>query len=82
MNKALLLAGIAIVAVSKAIILKSILVDSPAYQKCVSEMSIGVVQTCGTDPFFYFMLGWFVTVGGAIMIIFGLRTPATKSISR
>jgi hypothetical protein len=36
MNKALVFAGIAIVAVSKFIILKSILVDSPAYQKCVS----------------------------------------------
>ena len=82
MNKALLLAGIAVVAVSKATILKSILVDSPAYRRCVSEMAIGVAQTCGTDPFLYFILGWFVTVGGFVLIIFGLKMPAARSISR
>jgi hypothetical protein len=37
MNRALVFAGIVVVAASKAIVLKSILVDSPAYQRCVSE---------------------------------------------
>jgi hypothetical protein len=78
MNKGLVLAGIAIVAVSKFIIIKSILVDSPAYQKCISA----VAHACGTDPFAYFVLGWFVTVGGFVLLVFGLRMPAARSISR
>jgi hypothetical protein len=77
MNKVLVFAGIAIVAVSKFIILKSILVDSPAYQKCVSA----VAGACGTAPFAYFVFGWFVTIGGFVILVFGLRMPAA-SISR
>ena len=79
MNKALVFAGIAVVTMSKVIVLKSILVDSPAYQRCLSE---GPASLCGTDPFTYFILGWFVTIGGFILLIFGLRMPATRSISR
>lgn len=79
MNKALVLAGVAAVAISKAIILKSILVDVPAYQRCLSG---GVAQACGTDPFTYFIIGWFVTVGGFVLLVFGLRMPAARSISR
>ena len=78
MNRALVFAGIAVVAVSKFIILKSIVVDSPPYQKCVSA----VAGACGTDPFAYFVLGWFVTVGGFVLLVFGLRMPAARSISR
>ena len=81
MNKALVFAGIVVVAVSKFIVLKSILIDSPAYQRCVSDAP-AVSQACGTDPFAYFILGWFVTVGGFILLVFGLRMPAAKSISR
>ncbi|HEX7032823.1 MAG TPA: hypothetical protein VF172_07480 [Nitrososphaera sp.] len=81
MNKELVLAGIAVVAISKVITLKSILVDSPAYQKCLSAS--GLAQACGIDPFTYFIIGWFVTVGGFVLLVFGLRMPATrKSISR
>jgi hypothetical protein len=84
MNKTLVLAGIAVVAISKIIVLKSILVDSPVYQRCVSDESTSVAQAvCGTDPFVYFILGWFVTVGGFILLVFGLKMPATRrSISR
>jgi hypothetical protein len=78
MNKALVFAGIGTVVVSKFVILKSILVDSPAYQSCASA----VVQVCGIDPFAYFVLGWFVTVGGFVLLVFGLKMPATRSISR
>ena len=39
MNKALVFAGIAVVVISKAIVLKSILIDSPVYQSGVSERS-------------------------------------------
>ena len=83
MNKALVFAGIAIVVISKVIVLKSILMDSPVYQRCVSDGS-SIAQVCGgTDPFVYFILGWFITVGGFILLIFGLRMPTTRrSISR
>jgi hypothetical protein len=81
MNKALVIAGIAVVAISKFIVLKSILVDSPVYQRCLSEAP-AAAQACGSDPFAYFILGWFVTVGGFVLLVFGLRMPATKSISR
>ena len=80
MNKALVFAGIAIVAISKVIVLKSILIDSPAYQRCVSE-GPNVAQACGMDPFTYFIIGWFITVAGFILIVFGLRMPVTKKIS-
>jgi len=83
MNKALVFAGIAVVVISKVIVLKSILIDSSVYQRCVSDGSSVVTQVCGTDPFVYFILGWFVTVGGFILLIFGLRMPTTtRSISR
>jgi hypothetical protein len=84
MNKTLVFAGIAIVAISKIIVLKSILIDSPVYQRCVSDESTSVAQAvCGIDPFVYFILGWFVTVGGFILLIFGLKMPATRrSISQ
>jgi hypothetical protein len=84
MNKTLVFAGIAVVVISKVIVLKSILVDSPVYQRCVSDESTSVAQACGgTDPFVYFILGWFVTVGGFILLVFGLKMPATRrSISR
>ncbi len=82
MNKFLVFAGIAVVVISKVIVLKSMLVDLTAYQTCVSDDSMRVAQSCGTDPFVYFILGWFVTVGGFILLIFGLKMPATRSISR
>ncbi len=83
MNRGLLFAGIAIVVVSKVIVLKSILVDSPVYQRCVSDGSTVAQVACGTDPFVYFILGWFVTVGGFVLVVIGLKMPATRtSISR
>jgi hypothetical protein len=84
MNKTLVFAGIAIVAISKVIVLKSILIDSPVYQRCVSNESTSAAQACGgTDPFVYFILGWFITVGGFILLVFGLKMPATRrSISQ
>jgi hypothetical protein len=58
MNKALVFTGVAVVAISKIIVLKSILVDLPVYQRCVSDEPTSMVQAvCGTDPFVYFILG-------------------------
>jgi hypothetical protein len=82
MNKALVFAGIAVVAISKVIVLKSILVDSSAYQRCMTNEHSSLAQSCGTDPFVYFILGWFVTVGGFTLLAFGLKMPAARSISR
>jgi hypothetical protein len=81
MNNLLVFAGIAVVVISKAIVLKLILVDLSAYQRCISDGQVSVAQSCGTDPFIYFIVGWFVTVGGFILLVFGLKMPATRSIS-
>jgi hypothetical protein len=82
MNKFLVFAGIAVVVISKVIVLKSILVDLPTYERCLSEDSVRLAQSCGTDPFVYFILGWFVTIGGFILLVFGLKMPATRRILR
>ena len=64
MNKALVFAGIAVVVVSKVIVLKSILIGSPVYQRCMSSDGSSMAQAAcgGTDPFVYFIIGWCVTV--------------------
>ena len=82
MNKILIFAGIAVVVISKAIVIKSMLFDMQGYQKCLSDAPVRLAQSCGTDPFLYFVLGWFVTVGGFILVVFGLKMPAIRSISR
>jgi hypothetical protein len=83
MSKTLVFAGIAIVVISKVIVLKSILFDLPAYERCMSGGPT-LAHVCGMDPFVYFILGWFITAGGFILVIFGLKMPATtrRSISR
>jgi hypothetical protein len=87
MNKAPIIAGIIVAAISKVIILKSVLIDAPAYEECISRHGFNLgasvpIWTCGPDPFIYFLIGWFITVGGFILIVFGLRMPATRSIPR
>jgi hypothetical protein len=82
MNKSLLLAGIALVVVSKAIVLKSILVDLSAYQRCQASLPISSPNSCGTDPLLYFILGWSVTAVGFILLVIGLRMPSVRTISR
>jgi hypothetical protein len=77
MNKALIIAGIAVAVVSKIVILKSILIDMPAYEQCTS-----IPTSCGIDPLVYFAIGWVVAIGGFIMIILGFRMPAIRKISR
>jgi len=74
MNKVLIIAGIAIVAIAKATILKSILVDQPGYERCLSGSVNPGAAACGTDPLVYFMIGWIVTAVGAIVLIYGLRS--------
>jgi hypothetical protein len=74
----MIIAGIAIVAVAKVTIIKSILIDQPAYEQCLSS---SLVLGCGTDPLIYFMIGWIITAVGAIVLIYGLRASRT-TISR
>ncbi len=76
MNKALVFGGIAAVVVSKFIVLKSILIDLPAYERCMSaDGGLTVAHACGIDPIVYFILGWLATAGGFILVIFGLKMP-------
>ena len=82
MNKTRILVGIAVVVISKGIVIKSILVDSSAYQRCVSDVAVSLAHSCGTDPFIYFILGWLVTVSGFVLLVLGLKMPATRTISR
>lgn len=88
MNKILLIAGVVIVAFSKAVIVKSILVDQPLYEKCLSgePFNSGAsipVLACGSDPFTYFILGWITTAVGAAVLILGIRhNTAPARISR
>jgi hypothetical protein len=46
MNKALVFAAIAVVAISKVFVLKSVLVDLSAYQRCVSDGSVSLAKSC------------------------------------
>jgi len=78
LNKTLVIAGIAIVAVSKAIIIKSILVDQPAYERCLSSSPNPSIALCGTDPLIYFMISWMITEAGAMVLIYGLRANRNK----
>ncbi len=86
MNKTLIIAGIVVSAISKAIILKSILIDTPAYEECLSgpdfDAGAGVIGTCGVDPLVYFAIGWLVTVAGFVLIVFGFKMPAVRKIPR
>lgn len=82
MNRIFVLTGIAVIAISKGIVLKSILVDSSVYQRCVSDAASSLTYSCGTDPFTYFILGWFGTVGGFVLLILGLKMPSKTTISR
>jgi hypothetical protein len=84
MNKIVVLIALSVIVISKGIVLKSILIDSPAYRSCISEepLSSNVAHPCGTDPFIYFIIGWFITVGGFVFLIVGLRMHSLSAISR
>jgi hypothetical protein len=84
MNKIVVLIALSVIVISKGIVLKSILIDSPAYRSCISEepLSSNVAYPCGTDPFIYFIIGWFITVGGFVFLIVGLRMHSLSAISR
>ncbi len=79
MNKQFIIAGIVVSAISKVIVLKSILVDMPAYEECISRPAF---DACGIDPLIYFMIGWAVTAGGFVLIILGFKMPAVRKIPR
>ena len=77
--------GIAIIALAKAITLKFILIDQPAYEKCLSSLSNlpTPALACGTDPFSYFLIGWVIIGAGALVLILGLKADDLRTrISR
>ncbi len=77
--------GIAIVAIAKAIVLKFILIDQPTYEKCLSSISNlpNPALACGVDPFTYFIIGWAILAVGAVVLIFGLKAEDIRTrISR
>ena len=85
LNKIMVIAGIAIVAIAKAIILKFALIDQPSYERCLSAISNIPSPTlaCGPDPFTYFIMGWIIVAAGAVILIFGLKAEDRKTkISR
>ena len=85
LNRIIVIVGIAIVAVAKAIILKFMLVDQPSYEKCLSSISNLPIPAlaCGADPLSYFIIGWGIVAVGAAVLIFGLKTDQMKTrISR
>ena len=77
MNKIIIIAGIVIVSIAKITVIKSILIDQPGYEWCLSGP---LALASGTDPLNYFMIGWIITAVGAIVLIYGLRT--SQRISR
>jgi hypothetical protein len=81
----MVIVGVAIVAIAKAIVLKFILIDQPLYDKCLSSISNlpNPALACGVDPFTYFIIGWAVLAVGAIILIFGLKVDDMRTrISR
>lgn len=87
MNKTFIIAGIVVSAISKVIILKSILTDTPAFEQCMSERALDASArvpfgVCGVDPLIYFAIGWLVTVSGFVLIYVGIKMPAIRKIPR
>lgn len=77
--------GIAVLAVAKAIIVKFMLFDQPAYEKCISSLSNlpTPALACGTDPVIYFIIGWVIVAAGGLTLIFGLKADDIRTrISR
>jgi hypothetical protein len=85
LNRIIVIVGIAIVAIAKAIMLKFVIIDQPSYERCLSSMSTMPSPTlaCGADPFIYFIIGWVIVAAGAVILIFGLKVEDKKTkISR
>ena len=85
LNRIIVIVGIAIVANAKAIMLKFVLIDQPAYERCLSSMSSmpSPSLACGADPFIFFITSWIIVAAGAVILIFGLKVEDRKTkISR
>ena len=78
LNKLFIIIGLAVVAASKIVILKSTLIDIPAYEQCVDSLA----SMCGVEPLTYVAIGWVAAIGGFAVFILGLKMPAAGRISR
>lgn len=75
MHKMLVIAGIILVAVSKVLILKSLL-DQGAYERCIENNA----AMCAPAPFPFFIYGWIITAAGAAVLIYGLKYVQLKDL--
>jgi hypothetical protein len=71
----LVIAGIILVAVSKVLILKSLL-DQGAYERCIENNA----AMCAQAPFPFFIYGWIITAAGAAVLIYGLKYVQLKDL--
>jgi hypothetical protein len=91
LNKVLIIAGIVVLAIAKAIIIKSALIDQPAYERCLSSSAGGIASNfntivpagaCGTDPINYFIIAWIVVAAGGVLLIYGLKAASPRKVWR
>ncbi|HEX6561382.1 MAG TPA: hypothetical protein VF016_05080 [Nitrososphaera sp.] len=75
MHKALVIAGIILVVVSKILILKS-LFEQGAYESCIENNA----SLCASAPFPFFIYGWIITAAGAAVLIYGLKYVQLKDL--
>lgn len=80
MNKILVVAGIIIVAVAKVLILKFVLFDLPAYDRCLAYSSSlpagSSAPGCAGVSFIPFIVGWILVAAGAGILIYGLKADS------
>jgi hypothetical protein len=76
MHKVLVIVGIILVAVSKILILKSLL-DQGSYESCIANNNI---TSCAPAPFPFFIYGWIITAAGAVVLIYGMRYVSLKDL--
>jgi hypothetical protein len=82
LRRSIVLAGIAIVAIAKILIVKYLFFDQPAYEKCLAgnsppgTISGQLLVSCGQDPILTLIIGWVVVAVGAVVLIMGLRADS------
>jgi hypothetical protein len=80
MNKILVVAGIIIVAVAKVVILKFVLFDLPAYDRCLAYGSSllpgSSAPGCAEVSIIPFVVGWILVAAGAGVLIYGLKADS------
>ena len=80
MNKKLVAAGIILIAVAKIIILKYVLFDLPAHDRCIAFTSSLPPGSggpgCSEVSIIPFVAGWILVAAGAGILIYGLKADS------